>query len=112
MPLSASHRPSSMPLTLFLLGMPVVYLLSADGILNSPGRPIELLGLAIYGGLAIASYFLPPPVLAAGILFHGIGWDSWHYGNSSYIPNWYAAGCLIADVGIALFALSAPGQRA
>jgi len=34
-----------------------------------------------------------------------VAWDAWHHGRSSYIPDWYSAGCLVTDLGVGVFAL-------
>ena len=50
-----------------------------------------------------------PYLLGAGIAAHGLLWDVWHAGHSSYIPTWYAIGCMIVDVGLgAYLVLEAP----
>ena len=94
-------------LTAFLLLMPTVYLLSlalhgaATGWLQT-----ELAGQLFYGALAIAGLLHSGWWLVLGIGAHGLGWDLWHYGRTSFIPDWYAVGCLVVDVGWALYAAS------
>lgn len=93
---------------LFLIGMPQVYL---GGFLRfgkwiAPWLWLELLGMAIFTTLAVLGLFRSPWFLVAGIAAHGLFWDSWHYHRVNYIPDWYAVGCLIVDVGFALYAVS------
>jgi len=95
-------------LALFLAGMPLIYLVRwiVDGgmLAGRGGLIIELAGVLLYSALAVVGlkrYWF----LAAGIAAHGIGWDIWHYyPKSAYIPSWYAIGCLVVDVGLAVYA--------
>jgi hypothetical protein len=83
--------------------MPVVYILSwlTSGGAGSGWLWVEILGLPLYAGLAVLGLTGSPAFLAAGILGHGLLWDSWHYlAHSVYIPSWYSFGCLLADIGI------------
>jgi hypothetical protein len=93
---------------LFLIGMPVVYIVGWLTAAN--GRPsptwlwVELLGLPIYVTLAWLGLRRSPWFLVAGIAAHGLGWDAWHYAlHGAYIPTWYVTGCLLADVGLSLY---------
>ena len=93
-------------LALFLAGMPVIYLWAA---LLEPGAPsfrIEALGIVVFWLLSGLGYLRWPLLLGLGILAHGLGWDLWHHGGSTFIPDWYSLGCLIADAGIGLYALT------
>lgn len=97
-------------LALFLAGMPLVYVWSW---LRSP-QPgwlgVEVVGLAVFVGLAALGLTRSAWFLAAGIAAHGLGWDLWHYGRSSFIPDWYALGCLITDVGVGFYAAVQVGR--
>ena len=95
-------------LALFLAGMPFIYLvrciLNGGTLAGRSGVFIELAGVLFYSSLAVIGlrrYWF----LAAGIAAHGVGWDIWHYHpKSAYIPSWYAIGCLVVDVGLAVYA--------
>ena len=91
----------------FLFAMPPIYvaslLLSPPLGSLAPWLYVELAAVPVYGALAIAGYRGRPGLLALGIAAHGIAWDAWHYGHSSYIPDWYAIACLELDVGMALY---------
>ena len=91
-------------IALFLAGMPVVYVVSSMAH-RSGGAwlALELLGLLLYGGLAVGGWRRAPWLLAAGIAAHGLAWDAWHLVGPSYIPPWYALGCLLVDVGVAAY---------
>jgi hypothetical protein len=93
-------------LAIFLASMPLVYVFSCLEA-NGEGRDlfIELVGLAIFAGLAIAGYLRRPTLIGMGIVAHGLLWDAWHYGQPSVVPSWYALGCAIADVGVGGYAL-------
>ena len=92
-------------LALFLGGMPLVYV-SSWLVAPEPGwLGIELLGVAIFVPLAVLGALRSARFLGLGILAHGLGWDLWHYGHTTFIPSWYAIGCLVADVGIGLYVL-------
>lgn len=91
-------------MALFLAGMPVIYILSCltkDG--TSLWLAVEIIGLPIYLLFTILGLKRSPWFLVIGIALHGLAWDIWHYSNSTYIPNWYAIGCLVADVSISIY---------
>jgi hypothetical protein len=94
-------------LTIFLVSMPFVYLAryryAAQPDAAGTGLWIELLGVPIYAALAVLGWKRSPWFLAVGIAAHGLGWDAWHYGNSAYIPAWYALGCLLLDLAIGAY---------
>jgi hypothetical protein len=91
----------------FLAGMPVVYIVSWLVARGGGAHPVwlwvELFGLPVYAGLAVAGLKRSPWFLVAGIAAHGLAWDSWHYLNAAYIPAWYATSCLLVDVGLGLY---------
>lgn len=91
---------------LFLAGMPLVYIASylimGDGF-GSMWFWVEILGLPIYVLLAMLGLKRSPWFLVVGIAAHGLAWDIWHYPNSTYIPTWYATGCLFVDIGISIY---------
>lgn len=94
-------------LAAFLLLMPTVYLLSLA--LHGAGAgwlSTELGGQLLYGALAIAGLVHSGWWLVLGIGAHGLAWDLWHYGRTSFIPDWYAVGCMIVDIGWAFYAAS------
>jgi hypothetical protein len=91
-------------LALFLAGMPVVYIWSWLRAPQPGWLGIELLGLVLFAGLAALGLFRSPWFLAGGIAAHGLGWDLWHYGRTEFIPDWYTIGCLIADIGLGVYA--------
>jgi hypothetical protein len=93
-------------LAVFLAGMPMVYLWAALLRGDRGALAVELAGVAIFGGAAIAGYLRVPWLLGVGILAHGVLWDAWHHGRSGYIADWYSAACLIADLGIGIYALT------
>lgn len=94
-------------LALFLAGMPLVYVLCWLWSPSTGWLPIELAGVPIYAALAWLGR-RSPYVLAAGIAAHGLAWDSWHR-HSAYVPEWYAIGCLLVDIGLGIYvALEAP----
>jgi hypothetical protein len=91
-----------------LCGMPIVYIakyvVSTRSLSASDGSPrLELLAVALFGSLGWLGLTTFPWILAAGIAAHGIVWDSWHRGNSPYIPNWYAVGCFRIDVAFSAY---------
>ena len=96
-------------LAVFLGVMPFVYV-GSWLVAPAPGwLPIELLGVAIYVPLAILGMTRSAWFLAVGIVAHGIVWDLSHYGHTPFVPDWYAVGCLVADIGIGVYtALEVP----
>ncbi len=90
----------------FLVGMPLVYV--ADWLRfggSYPWLAVELAGLALFGALALLAVRRSPWFLAAGILGHAL-WDAAHYGRTAFVPDWYALGCFLIDVGLGLYVLS------
>jgi hypothetical protein len=92
-------------LAAFLAAMPVIYAWCAILRGDTSDLALEAIGIAVYGGAAVAGYLRWPWLIGAGIIAHGVGWDLWHHGRSSYVPDWYAAACLVVDIGIGIFAL-------
>jgi hypothetical protein len=92
--------------TVFLAAMPVVYLLSAFEAGDTNGIMLQLVGLVIYGGLAVFGFLKSPLALGLGIAAHGLVWDWLHHNRSAYIENWYSLGCLIVDVAFAFLILT------
>lgn len=96
---------------LFLVGLPAVYVASW---LRFPAGEtalgVELLGLALWLGLAWyggRSDF----ILWAGCAAHAL-WDAAHFQRTAFVPDWYVAACVAADLGVAGFVLlSLHGHR-
>jgi hypothetical protein len=90
-------------LATFLAGMPLVYVASWL-VTPEPGWLVpEIVGVIVFGALALAGLSRSPWFLAAGIASHGVFWDAWHYGRTSFVPSWYELGCLVADIGFAIY---------
>jgi hypothetical protein len=91
----------------FLAVMPTVYLTSMA--VHGGDRTwlaIELAGQLAFAALALAGLRGSGWFLVAGIAAHGLLWDAWHLGRTSFMPDWYAIACLIVDVGWAAYAAS------
>jgi hypothetical protein len=97
-------------LAAFLAGMPLVYVGSclwyppAEGSLG--WLRVELAGVPLFATVALLGMRRWPWLLAAGIAAHGLCWDSWHVGRTSFVPDWYAIGCLAMDVTLALYVVA------
>ena len=65
---------------------------------------IEVVGMLVSFGLALAGLWVSPGFLATGYIFHGI-WDTLHHrkGIQTAIPHGYAPFCLAFDVPVGLF---------
>jgi hypothetical protein len=87
--------------------MPLVHV--ARHLFVSTGRAaiywfgVEILGTTIFGALAVLGVKRSPWFLAIGMVLHGLAWDSWHYRNSTYIPDWYAIACLAVDLAFGAY---------
>ena len=93
-------------LAAFLVGMPLVYVMgwfAARDRTASSWIWIELLGLALFAAFAALGLKNSPWFLAIGIAGHGFAWDSWHYKNSAYTPDWYAVACLLVDLTLGTY---------
>jgi hypothetical protein len=90
-------------LALFLAGMPVIYVASW-ALEPAPGwLTIELVGVVVFVALAYLGWTRSIWFLAAGIAGHGVFWDAWHHGRTPFVPDWYALGCFLVDVGIGAY---------
>lgn len=95
-------------LAIFLAGMPLIYVASWLST-RSPGAGsgwlwVEIAAIPLYSVLALLGLTRSPWFLAAGIVAHGVAWDSWHYfTKTAYIPAWYAVGCFLVDVGLGVY---------
>jgi hypothetical protein len=90
-------------LALFLAGMPVIYIASW-ALKPEPGwLAIELLGLCVFAALAFLGWTRSVWFLAGGIAAHGLFWDAWHHGRVTFVPDWYALGCFLVDVGLGIY---------
>jgi CDP-diglyceride synthetase len=93
-------------LAAFLVGMPLVYVMgwfAARDHAASSWIWVELLGLALFTAFAALGLKNSPWFLAVGIVAHGLAWDTWHYRNSTYIPDWYATACLAVDLAFGAY---------
>lgn len=93
----------------FLAGMPIIYVtryFATTGPMIDSSLCLELLGVVVFAAPAVLGLKRSPWFLAIGIPAHGLAWDSWHYHNSSYIPDWYAILCLIVDVAYGAYAIA------
>ncbi|HKX00808.1 MAG TPA: hypothetical protein VJN43_23905 [Bryobacteraceae bacterium] len=91
----------------FLVAMPLVYvaryLFASASSAPSYWLWVEILGTAIFVALAVLGVKRSPWFLAIGMALHGLTWDSWHYRNSTYIPDWYVIACLAVDLAFAAY---------
>lgn len=89
----------------FLFLMPTVYLAAW---VREGGEVewlwIELVGQVLFGVAAVYGAMKSPLVLAIGIAAHGLLWDTWHHGQTTFMPDWYATACLVVDVGWGFYA--------
>jgi hypothetical protein len=91
----------------FLVAMPLVYV--ARYLFASSGRAanywlwVEVLGTIIFVALALLGVKRSPWFLVIGMVLHGLSWDTWHYRNSSYIPDWYSIACLAVDLAFGAY---------
>jgi hypothetical protein len=91
----------------FLVIMPLVYV--ARYLFAFGGRAVnhwfwvEIIGTAIFTALAVLGVKRSPWFLAIGMVLHGLTWDTWHYRNSVYIPDWYVIACLAVDLAFGAY---------
>jgi hypothetical protein len=91
----------------FLAAMPLVYLtrylFASAGQGASSWFWVEALGVLVFAALALLGVKLSPWFLAIGIVVHGLAWDTWHYRNSTYTPDWYVIACLAVDLAFGAY---------
>jgi hypothetical protein len=91
----------------FHAAMPLVYLtrylFASAGQGTSYWFWVEALGVVVFAVLALLGLKLSPWFLATGIVVHGLAWDTWHYHNSTYIPDWYVIACLAVDLALGAY---------
>jgi hypothetical protein len=61
------------------------------------------LGPELLVGFAVLGVSRSPWFLAIGMVLHGLTWDTWHYRNSTYVPDWYATACLAVDLAFGAY---------
>jgi hypothetical protein len=90
-------------LAVLLALMPVVYIRS--GHLQEPpaNLTIQLVGFALFAGLALGGLFQSPWLLVLGLFAHGLAWDIWHL-DGTVVPRWYALACVLVDIGLGAYA--------
>lgn len=97
-------------LAAFLVGMPLVYVLrylfASRGSAANFWLWIEIVGIPIFAALAVLGVKRSPWFLAIGIIVHGLAWDSWHYRNSTYIPDWYSIFCMAVDFALGAYVVA------
>jgi hypothetical protein len=94
-------------LAVFLSLMPAVYLAAWGVTEHGTWVWIEIMGLTVFATLAILGLLISPWYLGLGIIAHGVLWDLWHHERvvaQHFIPSWYTSACLIADVGVGIYA--------
>src|SRR5215470_16670314 len=84
----------------FLAAMPFIYLAAALKLGSSFDIVIELVGVPVFVGLAVFGYYKSFLALGLGLVAHGLGWDLWHHGSTSYIASWYPSACLLVDLAL------------
>ncbi len=91
----------------FLVFMALVYVMRylfvSTGRAASSWLWVEILSVPIFTALAVLGLKRSPWFLAIGIALHGLAWDSWHYRNSTYMPDWYIVACLAVDVTLGAY---------
>lgn len=94
----------------FLVYMALVYVMRYEFAHPGTGASqwvwIEILSVPLFATLAVLGVKCSPWYLAVGIALHGVAWDSWHYRNSTYMPDWYTFACLAVDVTLAAYVAS------
>jgi hypothetical protein len=91
----------------FLVFMALVYVMryvfASTGRAASSWLWVEILSVPVFAALAVLGVKRSPWFLAIGITLHGLAWDSWHYRNSTYMPDWYVIACLAVDITLGAY---------
>lgn len=100
----------------FLVFMALVYVMRYLFVSAAPVATswlwVEILSVPIFAALAVLGVKRSPWFLAIGIALHGLAWDSWHYRNSTYMPDWYIVACLAVDITLGAYvAARTPAYR-
>lgn len=86
----------------FLIALPLIYVANW---FRWGGSVAELAlqtgGLLTWVGLSLLAR-RSDLALWGGCALHAL-WDAAHFGRAGFIPEWYVAGCLAADLGFAAF---------
>ena len=90
----------------FLAAMPFIYLAAGLKRGSSFDIAIELVGVPVFVGLAVFGYYKSFLALGLGLAAHGLGWDLWHHGSTSYIASWYPCACLLVDLALAFLVVT------
>src|SRR5215510_3868444 len=84
----------------FMAAMPFIYLDAALKRGSSFDIAIELVRVPVFVDLAVFGYYKSFLALGLGLAAHGLGWDLWHHGSTSYIASWYPSACLVIDLAL------------
>lgn len=86
----------------FLIALPLIYVASWFRWGGSGGElALQAAGLLTWAGLSVLAR-RSDLALWGSCALHAL-WDAAHFGRVGFIPEWYAAGCLAADLGFAAF---------
>ncbi len=96
------HSANRRVIVFFLVALPLIYLANW---MKFGGSMLEL-GVQV-AGLGIWIFFAYRAVrmelfLWLGCVLHAV-WDAAHFGRVEFIPEWYAAACIAADLGLGAF---------
>src|SRR5262249_24760959 len=95
----------------FLAAMPFIYLAAALKLGSRFDIAIELLGVPVFVGLDAFGYYRSFLALGLGLAAHGLGWDLWHHGSSSYIASWYPSACLVIDLALGFLVVTQASEH-
>lgn len=97
-------RAERVVLAVVLALLPLVYL--AGWMLDGRGAwgVVEAAGAVLFVGLAVAGAGWRPELIGAGLVAHGLLWDSWHHGRVDFVAEWYPLACALADVALGAYA--------
>src|SRR5262245_21206666 len=90
----------------FLAAMPFIYLAAALKRGSSFDIAIALVGVPVSVGLAVFGYYKSFLALGLSLAAHGLVWDLWHHGSTSYIASCYPSACLVVDFALAFLVVT------
>jgi len=79
------------------------YLFASGGRAANHWFWVEIMGTTTFAAIAVLGVKRSPWFLAIGMVLHGLTWDTWHYKNSTYIPDWYVIACLAVDLALGAY---------
>ena len=87
------------------LGLVLVVIGLVRGTWNTPANRVQLLGVVVFGAVALGAYVVQPVLagilIAVGLVAHAV-WDIVHHRRNAVVSRTYAEFCAVLDLTLAV----------